>query len=84
MKYMKTKLGFILIILVLAIACKKNHDGNGGSSSDQPTAEELIMDSVYLFSKEVYFWNDVIPAYGQFNPRQYKGNTELQSATNVM
>ncbi len=47
-------------------------------------SEELVMDSVYLFSKEVYFWNDLIPTYAQFNPRQYKGSTELQSATNVM
>ena len=45
---------------------------------------ELLMDSVFLYSKEVYFWNDLIPSYSQFNPRQYKGNTELNSARNVM
>jgi len=41
------------------------------------------MDSVYLYSKEVYFWNNRIPSYG---PRQYiyKGSSELNSAENVM
>jgi len=71
--------------LFLLIACKKNHDATPSNpSTSTATAEELVMDSVYLFSKEVYFWNDVIPAYAQFNPRQYKGSTELQSASNVM
>ena len=48
------------------------------------TTEELLMDSVFLYSKEVYFWNDIIPSYEQFNPRQYKGSSELGSAQNVM
>jgi C-terminal processing protease CtpA/Prc len=86
MKYMKTKLVFVGITgLFLVTACKKNHDAtNINPPSNTATVEELVMDSVYLFSKEVYFWNDLIPAYNQFNPRQYKGSSELQSASNVM
>ena len=87
MMYMKTRVVPALIAgLLLVAACKKNHDAtpNNNPPTTTPTAEQLLMDSVYLFSKEVYFWNDLIPAYNQFNPRQYKGSTELQSATNVM
>ncbi len=85
MRYMKTKLVFICAGLFLATACKKNHDsGSGNNPPNTPTAEELVMDSVYLFSKEVYFWNDLIPDYNTFNPRKYKGSTELESASNVM
>jgi carboxyl-terminal processing protease len=86
MMYMKTKLmpAFIAGLFLIA-ACKKNHDATPNNPpTNTATAEELVMDSVYLFSQEVYFWNDLIPAYAQFNPRQYKGSTELQSATNVM
>jgi len=80
----KLVIGFITG-LFLASACKKNPDtDNNNPPSNAATAEELIMDSVYLFSKEVYFWNDLIPAYNQFNPRQYKDPSELQSASNVM
>lgn len=84
--YMKTRfIPAFIAGLFLLIACKKNHDATPSNpSTSTATAEELVMDSVYLFSKEVYFWNDVIPAYAQFNPRQYKGSTELQSASNVM
>src|SRR6266487_6901928 len=86
MRYMKTKLVFICAGLFLATACKKNHDsGSGNNPPNTPTAEELVMDSVYLFSKEVYFWNDLIPDYNTFNPRKYKSSsTELESASNVM
>ncbi len=86
MRYMKTKLALICASLFLVTACKKNHDAGGGNNPppNTPTAEELIMDSVYLFSKEVYFWNDLIPDYNTFNPRKYKGSSELESASNVM
>lgn len=88
MRYMKTKLVLTCIAgLCMVMACKKNHDTattNPPPTNNTATAEELIMDSVYLFSKETYFWNTVIPAYAQFNPRQYKGSSELQSASNVM
>jgi carboxyl-terminal processing protease len=86
MRHLKTKLVLVFLAgLFVTAGCKKNHDATGNNpSTNAATAEELIMDSVYLFSKEVYFWNDLIPTYSQFNPRQYKGSSELQSATNVM
>jgi len=87
--YKKTRLmSAVIAVLILISACKKNHDATPSNpnvpTTNNATAEELVMDSVYLYSKEVYFWNDLIPAYNQFNPRQYKGSTELQSASNVM
>ena len=71
---------------LIAFSCKKNKDGGTSPTPDpsNSTAEELLMDSVYLYSKEVYFWNNLIPSYSQFNPRQYKGSSELGSAQNVM
>ena len=82
---MKARFILPVIILLLVFSCRKN---NGDNSPSQPTGngtrEELLMDSVYLFSKEVYFWNDIIPPYEQFKPRQYKSSGELASAQNVM
>jgi len=80
---MKTKFALIALVLV-AFSCKKNDDPGNFPNPGSSTAEELLMDSVYLYSKEVYFWNDLIPAYGPFNPRQYKASTEINSARNVM
>jgi carboxyl-terminal processing protease len=85
MRHMKTKLCLLTVVAILIFSCKKKNDsGNTPPPTATSTAEELFMDSVYLFSKEVYFWNDRVPSYDQFNPRQYKGSDELKSAQNVI
>lgn len=35
------------------------------------TRAELTKDSIFLYAKQVYLWNDALPAYGVFNPRQF-------------
>ena len=89
MQFLKTKMSLIRLagfaVLTLIFSCKKNNDTNNSNTPPTGgTAEEKLMDSVYLYSQEVYFWNSVLPTYGNFNPRQYKGSNELESASNVM
>ena len=82
---MKVRLTVLtLTVVAISFSCKKKD--NTGNNVPPPTqdATELLMDSVYLYSKEVYLWNDRMPSYEQFNPRQYKGADELTSAKNVM
>jgi len=81
---MKAKFIVPAFVVLLALSCKKNNDNVPSQPTSNGTEEELLMDSVYLYSKEVYFWNDVIPTYEQFKPRQYKGSDELSSAQNVI
>ena len=81
---MKARFILSAFILLLVISCKKNNDDAPSHPTGNGTQEELLMDSVYLYSKEVYFWNDLIPSYEEFKPRQYKGSGELASAQNVM
>jgi C-terminal processing protease CtpA/Prc len=67
------------------ISCKKKDvPSPDNPTSSTPTKEDLLKDSVYLYTKEVYLWQDIIPAYDQFKPRQYQGSSELESAQNVM
>ncbi|TKB99980.1 S41 family peptidase [Pedobacter cryotolerans] len=35
------------------------------------TREELSKDSIFLYAKEVYLWNDKLPTYTAFNPRRF-------------
>jgi carboxyl-terminal processing protease len=75
----------LLASSVFIISCsKKDHPASPGNNPSTATEEDLLKDSVYLYTKEVYLWQDVIPGYDQFNPRQYKGSTELESAQNEM
>lgn len=79
-------LAFILTI-GLSISCKKTEPIVKPPIVDSLTAAaklDLLRDSIYLYSKEIYFWHEVIPSYGVFNPRQYTGATELSAAQNEM
>ncbi len=79
---------FTCLLALLAItSCKKNDAGLTPPNNDSLTATQrldLLRDSVYLYSKEVYLWHEVIPSYAVFNPRQYAGSTELTAAQNEM
>jgi carboxyl-terminal processing protease len=58
-------------------ACKKNDaDSNGGGGQPATgTRRQLTLDSLYLYAKQIYFWNDAIPDYNTFNPRQYSSKS---------
>ncbi|MFT3904160.1 MAG: S41 family peptidase [Niabella sp.] len=54
---------------------------------------EKLADSAYLFTREIYLWNDDATAkgtsllktmYAGFNPRQYVGGNGVETAENVM
>ena len=71
------------MVVLLGVSCKKN------SPSPAPppvtvSPKDLLMDSLYLYTKEVYLWHEVIPAYSVFNPRQFTGSTDLIAAQNEM
>lgn len=76
----------IPVAFLAAPSCKKTDSPDPGNNDTIPTASkmDLLKDSVYLFTKEVYFWHEVIPDYNTFNPRKYSGSTELEAAQNVM
>lgn len=71
-----------LFALALGIsACKKSHsdsDPQNGGTPGVPsggTRKQLTLDSIYLYAKQIYFWNDAIPDYATFNPRQYSSKS---------
>lgn len=80
---------FFTIIILMAVSCKKN---NPAPIPPPPivdpvptaSAKDLLLDSLYLFTKEVYLWHEVIPSYTAFNPRQFTGSTDLIAAQNEM
>ena len=87
---MKTTLFLLAISIALLFApsCKKKNDMVNPPPTDSipVTASELdlLRDSIYLYTKEVYLWHEVIPSYSVFNPRHFTGSTELEAAENEM
>ena len=81
---MKLVWSLLVASSLIIISCSKKDNSPGKTPTSTATEEDLLKDSVYLYTKEVYLWQDLIPGYEQFNPRQYTGSTELESAQNVM
>lgn len=71
--------GLIPIVLVFALGvscCKKDPTPDG----PQGSRRDLTNDSLFLYAKEIYFWNSTLPSYESFNPRKY--NTETKDLDN--
>lgn len=60
----------LLFISTLWAACKKDHQPAPPPPAEG-TREELTLDSIYLYAKQIYLWYDAIPAVEAFKPRQY-------------
>lgn len=86
----KTLFAFSCVVLLVFSACKKEINETAPTTPTTPTTPvttsevDLLKDSVYLYSKEVYLWQELIPSYDAFNPRQYTGSTLLESGSAVM
>ncbi|CAM4226798.1 Peptidase family S41 [Pedobacter westerhofensis] len=75
---------FSVCILFLGglAACKKNNSDENTTTTTGTTTvpttgsrKQLTLDSIFLYAKQIYFWNDALPEYSVFNPRQYSAKT---------
>ena len=77
---------FTFGILIFASACKKDPKTSTTTTTTPvtpvlpPTRAELTKDSIFLYSKETYFWNDGMPSYEIFKPRSYATDQEVLNA----
>ncbi|PRY54523.1 peptidase S41-like protein [Arcticibacter pallidicorallinus] len=59
----------LLVLFSLFLSCKK--DVQEPSPEPASSRTELTADSIFYFAKEVYLWNESLPNYNTFKPRQY-------------
>lgn len=79
------KIKYLIIIAILSVvACKKSKITPAPAPAPTPvnpvvpTRQELTKDSIFLYAKQIYLWNDALPSYEIFNPRKYtSGSTDL-------
>lgn len=72
--------------MLAVAACKKSSNPTPTPTPDLPiittpttgTRQQLTLDSIFLYAKDIYYWNDKLPTYDAFNPRQYtSGSTDV-------
>jgi C-terminal processing protease CtpA/Prc len=74
-------------ILIFSAACKKDPKPNTVvpvSPIVPPTRAELTKDSIFLYAKETYYWNDQMPSYDAFKPRSYSNNQAVLDAIRAL
>lgn len=86
---MKKTFPLLALLLVILTACpsKKDIIDDSYQVYKPPVAnsqKELIADSTYLYAREIYLWNDKLGEYNTFNPRNYIGNSELETAEKII
>ncbi|WP_423148138.1 S41 family peptidase [Rubrolithibacter danxiaensis] len=77
---MKIKSTIIAIVfgasfMLLGAGCKKD-------PKPKVNRDALTKDSIFLYAKEVYYWNEALPEYASFNPRGFSSfEQELYAIT---
>lgn len=68
----------VLMATLIFSACKKDKK-TGGDGNRQ----DLTNDSLFLYAKQIYYWNSSLPTYESFQPRKYNSaSTDLQNYEN--
>ncbi len=70
---------YLLLIGLLLLACRKDNLGSDVDadpilSPTTGTRKELTLDSIFLYAKQTYLWQEVLPPYPEFKPRERYGH----------
>ncbi|MDB5121680.1 MAG: hypothetical protein JWN56_2898 [Sphingobacteriales bacterium] len=69
---------FAFILIISQSACKK--DPKPALPGTTGTRSELTKDSIFLYAKDTYLWNTLLPTYETFNPRKFTSkSTDLDN-----
>ncbi|WP_316835172.1 S41 family peptidase [Pedobacter nutrimenti] len=74
--------GLFLLLLTGVFACKKPSvvETEPPVSPTSGSRTAFTLDSIYLYARQTYLWNDALPDYAAFSPRQFTaGATDLQN-----
>ncbi|MES2275809.1 MAG: S41 family peptidase [Bacteroidota bacterium] len=78
---MRKILYFVMILLTGVFSACKKHKVDPDSPDAPGSTLDLIKDSIYLYTKEAYYWSDGIPDYATIKPRTINGSNDLAAVT---
>ena len=76
----------IFFMSTIFIACKKDVVVKTDTDTIPLTTDrnELSKDSLFLYAKELYLWNEALPTYSAFNPRKFVGGDQITNLNNEL
>ncbi|MFB9076126.1 S41 family peptidase [Flavobacterium procerum] len=79
------KIGFrILIIAICLTGCEEDKPSSPELPIVSPvtgTRKQFTLDSIFLYARQIYLWNDALPSYSDFNPREKYGSISSDMAS---
>lgn len=65
-------LSTLIVLAVTALtACKTKNPTPDPPKPTETSRADLSRDSIFLYAKQVYYWNTALPSYEAFNPRRF-------------
>ncbi|ASZ12436.1 hypothetical protein KTO58_12445 [Chitinophaga pendula] len=64
-----------LIAIISIAACKKENIGQPVPPAENRQLLLTVLDSVYLYARQLYYWNEQLPDINKFSPRSYANQT---------
>ncbi|WP_304064231.1 S41 family peptidase [Pedobacter glucosidilyticus] len=76
----------IAFLIVISFASCKKDKATSGNDTPTPTTNraELTKDSIFLYAKQVYLWNDAIPEYSVVKPRNFNSSSNQLDNFNTL
>lgn len=79
------KIRLLSLCVLLWVACKKDNPPPPGEEEivtpKYGSRKEMSLDSIYLYAKHCYYWNEALPSYRDFDPRaQFAGVSPEETA----
>ncbi|MBO9619972.1 MAG: hypothetical protein J7539_13160 [Niabella sp.] len=82
------KKSFLAVVLfaVILVSCSKKDNGNVTPPPPPATGtyQQLLADSLFLYAKQIYYWNISLPDSATFNQRSYVQNDTLTGLQNEL
>jgi len=63
-----------LFLCFTILSCKKE---TGKLLLENDNEEQQVLDSIYLYANQIYFWNDRLPKYTNFNFKKYTTGSSI-------
>ncbi|MGN7990490.1 S41 family peptidase [Pedobacter sp. 22226] len=65
---------FLIVYCLFTHSCRKDLDN---VQQPENTEQKQVLDSIFLYAKQIYYWSDRLPKQADFNTSKYTGGNDI-------